>query len=99
MAGWVEGIRRALVLGLVLIAGTVIEQAPSVGPPGILVCSRFLISVCMFIVSNNLLISSDCSRRGSRVVEPLSYGCNMCSAVTVECCVLYPCYVGMFAVM
>ena len=32
MAGWVEGIRRALVLGLVLIAGTAIEQAPSVGP-------------------------------------------------------------------
>ena len=33
MAGWVEGIRRALALGLVLIAGTAIEQAPSVGPP------------------------------------------------------------------
>ena len=32
MAGWVEGIRRALVLGLVLIAGTAIEQATSVGP-------------------------------------------------------------------
>ena len=27
-----ECIRRALVLGLVLIAGTAIEQAPSVGP-------------------------------------------------------------------
>ena len=27
-----EGIRRALVIGLVLIAGTAIEQAPSVGP-------------------------------------------------------------------
>ena len=24
---------------------------------------------------------------------------NVCSAVTVECCVLYPCCVGMFAVM
>ena len=34
IAGWgVEGIRRALVLGLVLIAGTAIEQAPSVGHP------------------------------------------------------------------
>ena len=32
MAGCVEGIRRALVLGPVLIAGTVIEQAPSLGP-------------------------------------------------------------------
>ena len=30
MVGWVEGIRRALVLGLVRIAGTAIEQAPSV---------------------------------------------------------------------
>ena len=30
MAGWVEDIRRARVLGLVLIAGTAIEQAPSV---------------------------------------------------------------------
>ena len=32
MAGCVEGIRRALVLGLVLIAGSTIEQTPSVGP-------------------------------------------------------------------
>ena len=33
MAGWVEGIRRALVLGLVLIAGTAIEHAPFVDTP------------------------------------------------------------------
>ena len=32
MARCVEGIRRALVLGLVLIAETAIEYAPSVGP-------------------------------------------------------------------
>ena len=32
MAGWVEGIPKELVLGLVLIAGTAIEQAPSIGP-------------------------------------------------------------------
>ena len=32
MAGCVEDIRRALVLDLVLIAGTAIEQALSVGP-------------------------------------------------------------------
>ena len=32
MAECVEGIRRVLVLGLVLIAGTAIEKAPSVGP-------------------------------------------------------------------
>ena len=24
---------------------------------------------------------------------------NVCNAVTVECCVLYPCCVGVFAVM
>ena len=36
MTGWVEGIRRALVLCLVLIAGTAIEQAPSVGPHNLL---------------------------------------------------------------
>ena len=50
--------------------------------PGMLVCSSFLISVCMFIVSKALLISS--------------------ATVTVECCVLYPCCMGvfdMFAVM
>ena len=32
MAGWVEGIRRAIVLGLVLTAGAATEQASSVGP-------------------------------------------------------------------
>ena len=32
MAGYMEDIRRALVLGLGLIAGTAIEQAPSVVP-------------------------------------------------------------------
>ena len=58
MAGYVEGIRRTHVLGLVLIAGTTIVQAPSVGLPGILVCSSFLIRVCMLIVSKDLLISS-----------------------------------------
>ena len=37
MAGCVEGIRRALVLDLVLIAGTAIEQTPSVGPLGVII--------------------------------------------------------------
>ena len=41
--------------------------------PGILVCSSFLISVCMFTVSKALLISS------ATVVF------SVCSAVTVEC--------------
>ena len=64
--------------------------------PGIVVCYSFLISVCMVILSKTLLISSDCSRRGSHLVEPLCYGVNVCSAVTVECCVLYPCCVRVF---
>ena len=34
---------------------------------------------------------SDYSRRGSHLVEPFS----LCSAVTVECCIVYPCCVGV----
>ena len=62
--------------------------------PGILVCSSFLISVCMFIVWKSFAhieCYSDCSRRGSHLVEPLAT-----VLFTVECCVLYPCYVGVF---
>ena len=68
--------------------------------PGILVCSSFLISVWMFIVSNALLISS-------ATVIVLAVGpiwlnpfvtvlFSVCSSATVECCVLYPCCVGVF---
>ena len=59
--------------------------------PGMFVCSSFLISVCMFIVSKALLISSATVivRGGGHLVEPLCYG--VCSAVPVECCVC--CYV------
>ena len=40
---------------------------------------------------------SDCSCRGSHLVEPLCYGVvHFCSAVTVECCILYPCRVCVF---
>ena len=83
MAGWVKGIRRALVLGLVLIAG-----------------------VSMFIVSKALLISSATVivHAGGAIWVNLCSTVlfTVCSAVTVECCVLYPCCVGvfdMFAVM
>ena len=69
--------------------------------PGMLVCSSFLISVCMFIVSKALLISSV-----TVIVVWLNPFVTVLftvySAVTVECCVLYPCCVGvfgMFAVM
>ena len=74
--------------------------------PGILVCSSFLISVCMFIVSKALLISIAtvivCAGGVLWLNPSATVLFNVCSAVTVECCVLYPCCVGvfnMFAVM
>ena len=72
--------------------------------PGMFVCSSFLISVCMFIVSKALLISSaTVSARGAIWLNPFATVLlSVCSSVTVECCVLYPCCMGvfdMFAVM
>ena len=74
--------------------------------PGMLVCSSVLISVCMFIVSKVLFISraTVIVRTGGAIwLNPFAtVFFNVCSAVTVECCVLYPCCVGvfgMFAVM
>ena len=66
----------------------------------ILVCSSFLFSVCMFIVSKAFLISSVTVifRAGGVIcLNPFATVLfNVCSAVTVECCVLYPCCVGVF---
>ena len=44
---------------------------------------------------------SDCSRRGSHLVVNTfaTVLFSVCSAVTVGCCVLYPCCMGVFAVM
>ena len=71
--------------------------------PGMLVCSSFLISVCIFIVSKALLISSATVivRSGGEIwLNPFATVLfTVCSAVTVECFVLYPCCVGVFAVM
>ena len=74
--------------------------------PGILVCSSFLISVCMFILSKALLILSTTVivRVGGAIwLNPFAMVLfPVGSTVTVECCVLYPCCVGvfgMFAVM
>ena len=77
--------------------------------PGMFVCSSFLlISVCMFIVSKALLISSAtvivrAGGGGGIWLNPFATVLfSVCSAVTVECCVLYPCCMGvfgMFAVM
>ena len=63
--------------------------------PGMFVCSSFLISVCMFMVSKALLISSATVivRAGGAIwLNPFATVLfSVCSAVTVECCVLYPC--------
>ena len=66
-------------------------------------CSSFLISVCMFIMSKALLISSATviARAGGAIwLNPFATVLfTVYSAVTVECCVLYPCCVDAFAVM
>ena len=64
------------------------------------VCSSFLISVCMFIVSKALLTSS--ATVIVRTEEAIWLNLfatvllSVCSAVTVECYVLYPCCMGVF---
>ena len=71
--------------------------------PGIMVCSSFLISMCMFILSKVFIISSATMfiRAGGVIwFNPFATVLfTVCSAVTVECCVLYTCCVGVFAVM
>ena len=64
--------------------------------PGMFVCSSFLISVCMFIVLKALLISS-ATLIVRAVLNPFATVLfSVCRAVTVECCVLYPCCMGVF---
>ena len=69
--------------------------------PGMFVCSSFLIIVCMFLCRKLLLISSATVivRAGGAIwLNPFAtvlFG--VCSAVTVECCVLYPCCMGVFS--
>ena len=71
--------------------------------PGMFVCSSILISVCMFIVSKALLISSATVivRGGGAIwLNPFAMVLfTVCSAVTVECCVLYPYCVGVFGML
>ena len=74
--------------------------------PEMFVCSRFQISVCMIIVSKALFISSaTVILRAGGAIWLNHFAMVLfseCSAVTVECCVLYPCCMGvfgMFAVM
>ena len=65
-----------------------------------------MISVCMFIVEKALLILSATMivHAGEAIwLNPFATVLfSVCSAITVECCVLYPCCMGvfsMFAVM
>ena len=74
--------------------------------PGILVCSSFLISVCMFIVWQTSLISSTTvivRAEGAIWLNPFAKVLfNVCSALSVEWCAWCPCCVsgfGMLAVM
>ena len=74
--------------------------------PGLFLCSVFLISMCMFIVSKALHISSATVivRAGEHILlKPFTTVLfNVCSAVAEEYCLLYPCCVAvvdMFAVM
>ena len=68
--------------------------------PGMCVCISILISVCMFIVSKALLISSATVivRAGGAIwLNPFATLLfSVCSAVTVEYCFLYPCCMGLF---
>ena len=69
---------------------------------GMLVCINFLISVCMFIVSKALLISSatvTLCTGGAIWLNPFATVLfNVCSAFTGECCVLYQFCVGVFGI-
>ena len=69
--------------------------------PGMLVCSSFC--VYMFIVSKDLLISSATvivRAWGAIWLNPFDEVLfKVCSAVTVECCVLYPFCMGVVPVM
>ena len=72
--------------------------------PGMLVCSSFLISMCMFIVSKALLILSATVivRTGGAIwLNPFAtvLFTVWCSAVTVGCCDLCPCCVGVFGML
>ena len=72
--------------------------------PGMLVCSSFLISVCLFIVSKPLLISSTTvivRAMGAIWFNPFSTVLfYVCSAVTVRVlCFVYVGVFGMAAIM
>ena len=69
---------------------------------GLLVCNSPLISVYVYLVKifAHVECYCDCSRRGSHFVEPISTVLfNVCSVVTVECCILHPCCVDVYGTL
>ena len=68
--------------------------------PGMFGCSSFLISVCLCIVSKALLIlSATVIVRAGGAIWLNSFTTvlfSACSAITVECCVSYPCCMDVF---
>ena len=71
-----EGIRRALVLGLVLIAGTAIEHAPSVGLQG---CSP----VSLQLLSGGIWPCMRCPCQFLFWMGTLLGNCHMCGIMLV----------------
>ena len=71
--------------------------------PSMLNCRSFQISMGMFIVSKALFISSATvivHAGGAIWSNPFATVLfNVCSTVTVECCVLYPSCVGVFGMV
>ena len=66
------------------------------------VCSCFLISVCMFVSKALLISNATVIVRAGGAIWLNQFATvlfSVYSAVTVECCVLYPCCMGVFAVM
>ena len=70
---------------------------------GMFVCVSLSINVCMFTVSNALLMSNATAMvrvGGMGWLKPVATVLLMlCSAVFVECLVLNPCCVGMFGML
>ena len=60
------------------------------------------LGVCMFTVSKDLLISSaTVIVRAGGTIWLKSFATvlfSVCSAITVDCCILYPCYMGVFGI-
>ena len=64
---------------------------------GISLCSSFLISACMFnVFCVECFVHIECYSYCSNPFAMVLF--NVCSAVTVECCVLYRCCVGGFGI-